>query len=93
MMQKKKYASSSKWLMHEAFCLYSEADKFNPYQKHHSTVKDACELAQKLKVKNLILYHTEDKNILNRKELYINEGKNFYAGNLYVPDDLEQIEI
>lgn len=88
-----KYASSSKWLMHEAFCLYSEADKFNPYQKHHSTVKDACELAQKLKVKNLILYHTEDKNILNRKELYINEGKNFYAGNLYVPDDLEQIEI
>lgn len=53
--------------MHEAFCLSSQADIFNPYEKHHSTVKDAAELAQRLNVKNLILYHTEDENILNRK--------------------------
>ncbi|WP_244833739.1 MBL fold metallo-hydrolase [Clostridium sp. BJN0001] len=89
----KYYVSCSKWLMHEAFCLFSEKDKFNPYEKHHSTVKDACEMAQRLNVKNLVLYHTEDKNILKRKELYIAEGKKFYFGNLYVPDDLEQIEI
>ncbi len=63
--------------------------KFHPYEKHHSTVKDACILAEKLNVKNLILYHTEDKNITNRKELYTKEGKEFYSGNLYVPDDLE----
>ena len=34
-----------------------------PTKKHHSTVKDACELAGRLGVSNLILYHTEDKNI------------------------------
>lgn len=55
------YAENSEWLLHEAFCLYSERDIFDPYEKHHSTVKDACELAEKLHVKNLLLYHTEDK--------------------------------
>lgn len=42
------YAKNSKWLLHEAFCLYSQADRFKPYEKHHSTVKDACELAERL---------------------------------------------
>ena len=35
--------------------LYSQRDVFDPYEKHHSTVKDACELAEKLNVKNLLL--------------------------------------
>lgn len=35
-----KYARNSTWLFHEAFCLYSQADIFNPYEKHHSTVKE-----------------------------------------------------
>ena len=39
--------------LHEAFCLYEDADRFKPYEKHHSTVKDACEAAQKLHVENL----------------------------------------
>ena len=34
-----KYARDSEWLLHEAFCLYSERDVFDPYEKHHSTVK------------------------------------------------------
>lgn len=88
-----KYAANSTWLLHEAFCLYSQADKFKPYEKHHSTVKDACELAQKLGAENLILYHTEDKNISRRKELYTAEGKTYYNGNLLIPDDLETIEL
>lgn len=87
------YAENSKWLLHEAFCLHSQADIFEPYEKHHSTVKDACELAERLNVKNLLLYHTEDKNIKNRKELYIDEGKRFYTGNLWIPDDLETLKI
>ena len=85
------YAANSTWLLHEAFCLYSERDIFDPYKKHHSTVKDACELAENLNVKNLLLYHTEDKNIANRKQLYSQEGSQFYHGNLVVPDDLETI--
>lgn len=87
------YAYKSKWLLHEAFCLYSQADIFNPYEKHHSTVKDACELADKLQVENLLLYHTEDRNIENRKELYYKEGKENYQGNLFIPDDLETLKI
>lgn len=87
------YAKDSDWLLHEAFCLYSQADIFSPYKKHHSTVKDACELAEKLKIKNLILYHTEDKNIKRRKELYSEEGKRYYNGNLFIPDDLEVIDL
>lgn len=58
-----KYAQDSDWLLHEAFCLYSQAAVFDPYEKHHSTVKDACQLAQRLNVKNLLLYHTEDKKL------------------------------
>ena len=77
----------------EAFCLYGQRDIFNPYEKHHSTVKDASELAQQLGVKNLVLYHTEDKNIKNRKELYGAEGREYYHGNLFVPDDLDVIEM
>ena len=88
-----KYAKNSTWLLHEAFCLFSQADKFKPYEKHHSTVKDACELAQKLEAENLILYHTEDKNITRRKELYTAEGTEYYHGNLYIPEDLETIEL
>lgn len=87
------YAKDSKWLIHEAFCLYSQADVFQPYEKHHSTVKDACELASKLNAQNLILYHTEDKNIEKRKELYSAEGRTYFSGNIYVPEDLEKIEL
>ena len=87
------YAENSDWLLHEAFCLYAERDIFDPYKKHHSTVKEACELAEQLNVQNLLLYHTEDKNIAERKRLYCLEGSQFYHGNLVVPDDLETITL
>ncbi len=86
----KNYAKNSKWLMHEAFCLYAQADIFSPYEKHHSTVKDACEIAESLGVQNLILYHTEDSSFPDRKRLYLEEGMQYFHGNLYVPDDLER---
>ena len=89
----REYAENSTWLMHEAFCLASEAEIFHPYEKHHSTVKDACRTAEQLQAKNLILYHTEDRNILKRKELYGREGAAQFGGTLYVPDDLEVIQI
>ena len=87
------YAYGSKWLLHEAFCLYEERDVFNPYEKNHSTVKDACELCQKLDVKNVILYHTVENNLKDRKKLYTAEGKKYFNGNIFVPDDLEVIEL
>jgi ribonuclease BN (tRNA processing enzyme) len=92
-MRQGAYAKDSTWLLHEAFCLHGQADIFHPYEKHHSTVKDACELTEQLHVKNLLLYHTEDRNLAKRKELYTEEGKRYYHGNLYVPDDLEKLSL
>lgn len=86
-------AAGSEWLLHEAFCLHSQADIFDPYEKHHSTVKDACELAERLHIKNLLLYHTEDSSLSRRKELYQQEGKQYYHGALWIPDDLEVISL
>lgn len=87
------YVKGSDWMMHEAFCLFCEADRFKPYEKHHSTVKEACELAERLEIPNLILYHTEETHLTERKKLYTEEGKHYYTGNLYVPDDMEVFEL
>jgi ribonuclease Z len=87
------YAVGSEWMLHEAFCLYSQAEIFDPYEKHHSTVKDACELGERLGVKNLLLYHTEDKNLADRKRLYAEEGTEYFSDTLWIPDDLESLEV
>ena len=87
------YVEGSSWLLHEAFCLYGDRDRFQPYEKHHSTVKEACELAESLHIPNLVLWHTEDKNLPERKKRYTAEGQSYYSGNLLVPDDREIIEL
>ena len=87
------YALGAKWLLSEAFCLYADRERFRPYEKHHSTVVDACNIAEELGVRNLVLYHTEDKNLARRKELYAAEGQPHFTGNLWIPDDLESIEL
>ena len=87
------YAAGARWLLHEAFCLHTQADVYAPYEKHHSTVRDACLLAERLGVENLVLYHTEDDNLARRRELYTAEGRPLFRGNLFVPDDLDVIEV
>ena len=81
------------YVMHEAFCLDSEADKYKPYEKNHSTVKSVCNNFKDLNIKNLILYHTLDNNKEKRKELYLKEAKKYYNGNVLVPDDLDTIKM
>ena len=81
------------WLMSEAFCLYEDRDRFQPYEKHHSTVLDAARLAEELRVKNLILYHTEDRTLDTRRERYTMEAKTVFKGQVFVPDDLERISL
>lgn len=87
------YCENVDYLFHEAFCLYSQRDIFKPYEKHHATAKDACKNAKDLNVKNIILYHTEDRNLNNRKKLYIEEGQTEFKGTIYVPDDLDVIKL
>lgn len=81
------------WLICEAFCLYSQREQFKPYEKHHSTALDAGRAAESLGVRNLIIYHTEDTQLADRKRLYGAEAASAYSGNVYVPDDLEVIEL
>ena len=66
---------------------------FKPYEKHHSTVADAAQLATQLGVSHLVLWHTEDRHIKERKALYTAEARAYYTGDLYVPDDLEVIAL
>ncbi|MEG1774622.1 MAG: MBL fold metallo-hydrolase, partial [Oscillospiraceae bacterium] len=88
-----RFIEDADWLLCEAFCLYADRERFRPYEKHHSTVKEACELAQRLKVKNLVLWHTEDKTYEQRRARYTAEGKEYFSGNLLVPQDLEVIAL
>lgn len=87
------YASKSTWLFHEAFCLYDERDIFKPYEKKHTTVKEACELAADLEVENLVLYHTEETHGAQRCQLYLAEGKKYFSRNLFIPEDLVVLEL
>ena len=86
------YVEGADWLLCEAFCLYKDRDIFKPYEKHHSTALDAGKLAEELKVKNLLLYHTEDKTLDTRKVCYTEEAAQGFSGVVYVPDDLEIID-
>lgn len=83
------YAKGVDWLLSEAFCLYRDRDRFKPYEKNHSTVKESGEIAEKLGARNLVLYHTEDKDMEHRKENYTKEAREYFSGNVFVPEDLE----
>ena len=89
----RRYIVETDWMMCEAFCLYADRDTFKPYEKCHSTALDAGKLAEELGVKNLILYHTEEKTLANRKENYTREAAENFKGRIFVPDDLEVIEL
>ena len=81
------------YVMHEAFCLDSEENIFHAYEKNHATVKSVSEVMNSLDVKNLILYHTEESHENERKKLYIQEAEQIFKGNIFVPDELDIIEI
>ncbi len=87
----REYVQGADWLLCEAFCLYRDREIFSPYEKHHSTALDAGRLAEILGVKNLVLYHTEDRNLATRKTTYTAEAASEFSGNIYVPDDLERV--
>ena len=91
--QNRRYIVGADWMMCEAFCLYADRDTFKPYEKSHSTALDAGKLAEELGVKNLILYHTEEKTLATRKENYTREAAKNFKGRIFVPDDLEVIEL
>lgn len=87
------YVEHADWMMCEAFCLYAQRDTFKPYEKCHSTALDAGRLAAELDIKNLILYHTEEKTLSTRRESYTKEAAENFKRKIVVPDDLEEISL
>ncbi len=87
------YARGCGLLMSEAFCLAAEKEIFKPYEKHHSTALDVGRLAASLEVGSLLLYHTEDSCLEKRRERYTAEAALSYSGRIYVPCDLEVIDL
>lgn len=78
----------ARWLMHEAFCLEEEK---KGRMKHHSSVAGAAENAARLNAEKLILVHGSDKE--NRKAVYTAEASRHFSGEIFVPDDLECIQL
>lgn len=87
------YARGADWLLCEAFCLYADRERFKPYEKHHSTALDAGRLAAGLGVRNLLLYHTEDKTLSTRRAAYTAEAAVHFGGTIHVPDDMERLNL
>ncbi len=87
------YVKNADWLLSEAFCLRSDAALFHPYEKKHSTAYDVGQMAERLGVKNLVLYHTEDTDLENRARKYTEEVRINYKGKVFVPRDLDMIRI
>ena len=81
------------YVLHEAFSTSEKNQYTHLVSKFHSTVADVCKKMNSLNVKNLILWHTIDEKIESRKERFLKEGKEYFKGNLFVPNDLEVIEL
>ncbi len=87
------YVEHADWMLCEAFCLYADREEFKPYEKHHSTALDAGKLAAELDVKNLLLYHTEEKTLSTRCERYTKEAAQHFHRRIVVPNDLDVVEL
>ncbi len=68
-------------------------DKYQPREKNHETVWWVSRQAQELGVKNLVLWHMLENLGSLRKEKYIEEAQENFKGKVYVPNDLEIIEL
>ena len=93
-----KYVEDCEWLFADAFMAGEEGDRYNPMEKHHhSTVRYISTIAQNLNVKNLILSHIKSEDVSfeleNRKQIFEEDAKKYYEGKVYVPDDLDEIEL
>lgn len=89
------------WLLREVLCCYADEEKFHAYEKKHATVKEACEEAVEMNVKNVVLWHLEDKTDRTlRKEKYLAESRKWLGDCednrkpvIFVPDDGDRIKL
>lgn len=86
------YAEGADWLLSESFCLYQDRECFQPYRKCHATALDAGRNAESLRVKHLVIYHTEDYGD-DRRARFTEEARSAFSGKVFVPEDMEAIEL
>lgn len=87
------YARDAAWLLCGAFCLFEDSDFFQPYEKHHHTVRDVAKLAAEAKVRHLLIYHCEDKSLPRRQERYRAEAALYFKGRVFVPCDCDTLKL
>lgn len=88
----KKYVKDSEWVLADAYKPFlKECEKGKKYR--HSTVEFTSNMCQEQNVKNIILSHTMDNDLEHRKEIFIKTGKKYFDGQIFVPNDLEIIEL
>lgn len=87
------FARNSDYLLHESYCLETEAEIYEPRKRNHDTTKSASLKAQNLGIKNLVIWHTLENLGKDRKEKFIQEAEENFTGNVFVPNDLEIIEL
>lgn len=80
-------------LMHDAIGLEGEYDNDFLQKTCHSTPKLAGSLATQAKAKALLLFHTTDKNYEQKAKKYKEEASKTFSGKIYIPNDLDVIEI
>lgn len=80
-------------LMHDAFCIDGEFDDSFLKRTFHTTAEQAGKIASTVGAKSLLLFHTMDNNLKYRKKLYTKRASLEYSGKIYVPNDLETIEV
>lgn len=86
-------AQGATWLLHEAFCLADHPAADYIHHAGHSTAAEAAAIAQAVGAQNLLLYHTEDGDLAHRRERYTAEASTQFSGSIYVPDDLDSIQL
>ena len=89
--QNRPLVQHSDLLLSEAYCLYADRTVYRPYEKHHSTARDAGLVATSLQARKLLLYHSEDNTLASHKQAYAAEAAQVFSGQVLAPLDLECI--
>lgn len=87
------YVDGCDVLLHEAFCTSDKIERFEPYEKHHGTAREAGDNAVKAHAKTLALFHMEDETLDSRKTSYEADVKSSgFTGNVFVPVDGDRLD-
>lgn len=80
---------NAEFLMHEAFALSSQIGNIGGHSSVAQTAKYACDLG----AANLIIVHGGDRDFSERQKQYTQEASQFFNGTIFVPYDLDTIEL